>query len=104
MNKCPTVAHRGRRNADECLAFAVASGQTLRDAAWAAGVSEPTAARRWADPAFRSRVTQVRGETFARASGQLADAMTPAVAALSSLLTAETDSVRLAAAPRTGSR
>jgi hypothetical protein len=50
------MAHRGRRNADEALALALASGQTLRDAAAAAAISERTAARRWADPGFRRRV------------------------------------------------
>jgi hypothetical protein len=40
------MAGGGRRNADEALALALAGGQTLRDAAAAAGVAERTATRR----------------------------------------------------------
>src|SRR5258708_24268460 len=55
-----TVAVRGRQNADEALAMALASGQTLRDAAVVAGVSERAATRRWADAAFRGPVDAAR--------------------------------------------
>jgi hypothetical protein len=93
-----TMAHRGRRNADEALALAVASGQTLRDAAGTAGVSERTAARRWADPAFRGRVSQLRGEMVQRSLGRMADGMTEAADVLRQLLAAESETVRLGAA------
>ncbi len=49
--KGQTVAHRGRRNADDALALALATGQTLRDAAQTAGIGERPASRRWADRA-----------------------------------------------------
>ena len=92
------MAHRGRRNADEALALAVAAGQTLRNAAVAVGVSERTAARRWADPAFRCRVSQLRGEMVQRSLGRLADGVTEAADVLRQLLAAESEAVRLGAA------
>jgi hypothetical protein len=69
------VAHRGRRNADEALALAVASGQTLRAAAAAAGIGERTVVRRMADLAFRRRVSELRAEMVAQALGKMADGM-----------------------------
>jgi HEAT repeat protein len=92
------VAHRGRRNADEALALAVASGQSLRDAAGAAGVSERTAARRWADAAFRRRVSALRGDMVQRCVGRMADGMAEAADVLRQLLKADSESVRLGAA------
>jgi hypothetical protein len=53
------MARCGGQNADEALALALAAGQTLRAAAVTVGVSERTAARRWATPAFRPRVSQL---------------------------------------------
>src|SRR5262245_58634963 len=92
------MAHRGRRNADEALALAVATGQTLRDAAQTAGVGERTAARRWSDPAFRCRVAELRADLVRRSLGRLADAMTEAADVLRCLLQAQSESVRLGAA------
>ena len=66
------MAHRGRQNADETLAVALAAGQTVRDAARTAGVAERTAHRRWADPEFRRRVDELRGQMVDRAIGRLA--------------------------------
>ena len=92
------MAHRGRRNADEALALAVASGQTLRDAAAAAGIGERTATRRWADPAFRRRVGELRGDMVSNAVGRMADGMADAAGKLRELLTADSESVQLGAA------
>jgi hypothetical protein len=92
------VAHRGRRNADEALALAVATGQTLRDAAGATGVSARTAARRWADAAFRRRVAELRADMVQRSLGRMADGMSDAADTLRELLGAESGSVRLGAA------
>jgi hypothetical protein len=72
------VAHRGRRNADEALALALASGQTLRDAAAAANIGERTATRRWADAAFRRRVGELRGDMVQCSLGRMADGMSEA--------------------------
>ena len=92
------MAGNGRRKADEALALALAAGQTLRAAAPAAGVSERTAARRWADPAFRRRVAELRGEMVHRALGRMADGMAEAADVLRQLLAAKSESVRLGAA------
>jgi hypothetical protein len=92
------VAHRGRSNADEALALGVATGKSLREAAAAAGIGERTATRRWADPAFRRRVAELRGDMVARSLGRLADGMADAADTLRALLRAEGDSVRLGAA------
>jgi HEAT repeat protein len=92
------VAHRGRRNADEALALALASGQTLRAAAAAVGVGERTATRRWADAAFRRHVSELRGDMVGRALGRMADGMSEAADVLRQLLAAESETVRLGAA------
>ena len=92
------MAHRGRRNADEALALAVATGQCLRDAAQAIGVSERTAARRWADTGFRQRVSELRAEMVQRSLGRMADGMAEAADVLRKLLTANSESIRLGAA------
>jgi HEAT repeat protein len=91
------VAHRGRQNADEALALTLASGQTLRDAAAAVGVSERTAARRWGDPSFRQRVAELRTDMVQRSLGRLADGMSEAADVLRQLLAAKSESVRLGA-------
>ena len=76
----------------------MASGQTLRDAAAAVGVAERTAARRWADPAFRRRVGALRGEMTARAAGRLVEGMVAAADRLRQLVDATDERVALAAA------
>jgi hypothetical protein len=91
------VAHRGRQNANEALAIALASGQTLREAAIAARIAERTAARRWADVAFRRRVCELRGEMMGRAVGRMAEGMTAAADELRALLAAKSEAVRLGA-------
>ena len=91
------MAHRGRRNADEALALAVASGQTLRDAAQTAGVGERTATRRMADADFRARVAQLRADMVQRSLGRLADGMGAAADKLRLLLAAASESVQLGA-------
>ena len=71
------MAADGRKNADDGLAAALAAGQTLCAAA-AAGVSERTARRRWADAAFRRRVSVIRGEMIGQAIGRVAETMSAA--------------------------
>jgi hypothetical protein len=93
------MAAFGRGKGDDALALALASGQTLRDAAAAAGIGERTASRRWADPAFRRRVDELRADLVARALGRLADGMAEAADVLRALLAAGTPpAVRLGAA------
>src|SRR5262249_42718410 len=55
-------AENGRRRGDNALLLALASGQTVRDAARLAGIGERTATRRLADPAYRRRVAELRAE------------------------------------------
>ena len=92
------MAHRGRQNADESLAVALATGQTLRAAAVTAGIAERTAARRWSDPSFRRRVGDLRGQLVNAAVGKLADGMGDAADMLRKLLAADSENVRLGAA------
>jgi hypothetical protein len=93
------MAAFGRRKGDDALALALASGQTLRDAATAAGIGERTATRRWGDAAFRRRVDELRADLVARALSRLADGMTEAADVLRALLAAGTPpAVRLGAA------
>jgi hypothetical protein len=92
------MAVSGRKNADDALALGLAQGHTLRDAATGAGISERTAARRWADPVFRKRVGELRGELVAMAAGRVADGMGEAASTLRELLNAAPPAVRLGAA------
>jgi hypothetical protein len=92
------MADIGRRKGETALALALAGGQTVRDAAAAAGLGERTATRRVADPEFRLRVAELRAEMVARATGQLADGMAAAVATLRRLLDAKSESIQLGAA------
>src|SRR5262249_10513189 len=76
------------------------AGQTLRDAAAAAGIGERTATRRWSDLAFRQRVAGLRAAAVERATGKLADGMAEAADVLRQLLGADTPpAVRLGACP-----
>lgn len=92
------MAHRGRRNADDALALALARGATLRDAAAEVGIGERTATRRWADPGFRGRVAEFRQDMVARCLGRMADGMAGAADTLRKLLSANSEPVRLGAA------
>jgi hypothetical protein len=93
------MAEIGRRKRDDALLLALASGQTVRDAARSAGIGERTAGRRTADPDFRRRVAELRAELIGRALGKMADGMTAAADTLRTLLAAAADSVKLGAAP-----
>ena len=72
------MAENGRRKGDAALLLALASGQTLRNAAAAARIGERTATRRMADPTFRRRVAELRAEMVGRAVGRMADGMADA--------------------------
>ena len=85
-------------NNDDLLAAAMASGKTIAQAAAEAHVSERTAKRRSTDPAFRAKVSALRGEVVSAALGRLADGMSDAASKLRDLLNAEAETVRLGAA------
>jgi hypothetical protein len=93
-----THPHSGRRKADDTLAVSLAAGQTLREAAKAAGVSERTATNRWAEPGFKARVCTLRAEAVSRALGRLSETMTTAADTLAALLSDQDARVRLGAA------
>lgn len=92
------MAGSGRKNADDALLTALASGATIREAAERARLSERTVYRRLQDPAFRGKVKEARGEMVSRALGKLADGAAEAVDTLRGLLTAGSDAARLGAA------
>jgi hypothetical protein len=79
------VAASGRKNADAALVVALAGGKSVEAAAGEAGVSERTAYRRLADPAFRQRVTGARATMVERALGELAAGAAAAVGTLRDL-------------------
>lgn len=86
------------RRADDTLVLLLAAGRSVKEAADGADVGERTAYRRLADPSFRCRVSEARGEMVTRAIGKLADASTAAVDTLQALLAADAENVRLGAA------
>ena len=92
------MAAGGRKNADAALIAALAGGATVRDAAAAARVGERTVYRRLEDAEFTRRVEEARAEILTGAMGRLSAAATDAVTTLTSLLAAESESVRLGAA------
>jgi hypothetical protein len=80
------VAHRGRENADEALAAALACGATVEQAAAKAGVSARTAHRRLKDPAFLRRVQAAQGDLVQRQGSLLTGAGLEAIKTLVELL------------------
>lgn len=64
----------GRKNTDDTLIAALACGASVESAARKAGISERTAYRRLADPAFAARVDQARADTAQRLSSMLTTA------------------------------
>jgi hypothetical protein len=93
------MAGRGRENADEKILVALACGATVPKAAADAGVSTRTVERRLADPKFRARLHQLRGETLQRAGGMLTAATLKSVSTLVALQEANHPAaVRLGAA------
>jgi hypothetical protein len=65
------MSQRGRRNADQLLAMALACGATLEGAAQKAGVSPKTAYRRSKDLEFQERVLEIRAEMMIRTAATL---------------------------------
>lgn len=87
-----------RRDITDLLAAHLAAGATIKDAARELGIGEKTARRRWADPAFKARVAELRREMTTRAVGRLADRMAAAADVLGALLDSPAEMVRLRAA------
>src|SRR5262245_11878431 len=89
---------RSRAGADEVLALHLASGRPVGESARLAGVSDRTASRRLADPAFRARVRALRGQMTSRAAGILAEGQAAASVRLRLLVNSRDERVALAAA------
>jgi hypothetical protein len=87
-----------KKPADEVLALALASGEDLVAAAKMANISERTARRRAADPAFRCRVDELRQAIVEEALGKLTANATKAADTFSVLLSDPNSQVKLAAA------
>jgi hypothetical protein len=81
------------------LLVAFACGATIESAACQAGVSESTARRRLADPAFRQQLQAMRADILQRTAGALTAASTESVRTLLELQkTGSPPAVRLGAA------
>jgi hypothetical protein len=83
---------------DEALVMALGTGSNVRNAALVAYVSERTVYRRLNDPAFCSRVAEVREQLFDHAVAKLVDASVDAADRLWSLLDSEDEEMQLKAA------
>jgi transposase-like protein len=88
-----------RRQYDEKLALALASGLSIDQTAAQIGVSRSTVLRRWRDPAVKRRVAELRGEITDQAIGKLVDTLCEAILVLRRLMgEAESEAVKLKAA------
>ena len=68
------MARKRNKSSEQALLMALAIGATVENAARKAGVTERTAYRHLADPAFHARVDQARRENMARTAGMLSGA------------------------------
>lgn len=94
----PSGTRPGRHKDDDALAALIAAGHTAKDAAAQAGVSERTAARRMADPAFRAKVADTRKRFVETTTAKLQSAAVGAVDVLTALLGHDDAHVRKGAA------
>lgn len=92
------MSRKSRLDVDGRLIELLACGASNSEAAKGAGVDRRTVFRRQQDPEFRSQVESFRDEMLSAAAGKLAKATGKAIETLESLLTGESDSVRLGAA------
>lgn len=82
----------------EILAVAVASGQSIKNAAEAMKLSKPRAYHVAGTAAFKARVAEIRQQALDEAVGKLNEASNKAVAALVSVLDTGDDRDRIVAA------
>jgi hypothetical protein len=92
------MAAGGRKSGNQALTLALASGLTVEAAARQANLAPRTAYRRLAQPGFRREVDALRADMAEQALGRLTEGMTAAADTLRALLSARSESVRLAAA------
>lgn len=94
----PEPAGSGLTPKQESAALAVARGLSNGEVAKRTGAGERTLKTWRTRPAFRARVSELRGEMTALALGKLTDGLGFAAATLRKLLTAKSENVRLRAA------
>jgi hypothetical protein len=82
----------------EAAALALARGATIAEAAEGCGAGERTVKRWLTTPAFRRRVSDLRGRLTDTALGQLCNHQAAAADTLAELLQARSEMVRLSAA------
>ena len=87
-----------KRRGEERLLQALAAGQSVKQAAEAAGVSARTVYRRLADASFQQRLSAIRDELITAALGELVSCASQAVTKLRALLEATEERVQLQAA------
>jgi hypothetical protein len=92
------MSHNVAPGKKSLLAWALASGSSIAQAAEQFGISRRTVERHLARPAFRRRVARLRGELIANALGRMADNMTRAADTVSRLLDSDNPVVALRAA------
>jgi hypothetical protein len=92
------MSHNVAPEKKSLLAWALASGHSIAQAAEQFGISRRTVERHLARPAFRQRVARLRGELIANALGRMADNMTRAADTVSRLLDSDNPVVALRAA------
>ena len=109
MSSCQKMAENGSNTTIEIgernqpsgtvrLILALASGESVMDAARLANVSERTVYRRLRDDTFVQRVNQIRTSLLQQAVGRLAKAIPKASDVLDKLLDSTSERVRLQAA------
>jgi hypothetical protein len=91
------MAGKNGNSGDGPLAEALAAGLSVPKAAAAAGLSERTAYRRLADPAFRARVDEARAESLRAVVGQMSRLGQAAAGVLAGLMKDGPEQVRLGA-------
>jgi ribosomal protein L29 len=94
------MAHKGRKQADELLAIAIATGKTCDEASKAAGLSLRTVSRRMADRDFQRRVAEIQTELLNAACGKLADSLGESADVLRTLLRSAREDIRLKASAK----
>lgn len=87
-----------KKAADAALVANLAAGVSPAGAAKLAGVSEATAYRRLADPAFRQRVEKARSDFWERALGIMSKGAAEAATLLRRLLRSDDGRIKLQAA------
>jgi hypothetical protein len=92
------MAGRGKKDCDDAIVLALASGSSAADAAAKANCGVVTVYRRLADPAFKQRVADMRAELISRAVGRLSALGVRSVDELEALLSDEKSAIRLGAA------